>query len=105
MSSPSAVMTDGRTVGASLAAPRATGALRAAAAQACRQAELIEDAGHGQLAFEVDEVDGGGLVHDRAVWYGRVPGRGDLFPNRLCRTLEARGLVVWRQRRLTRLLV
>src|SRR6266446_2121972 len=49
----------------------------------------VDDAGHRQLLFKMGEVHEGDVAHGAAFWYGGIPGRGDLFPNRPCRTLEA----------------
>ena len=68
-------------------------ALRAAAAQAAEQAELVEGLGHRQLPFQMSEVDKEGLASGRHFGYRGRTGCGDLSPNRLCRISEARGLL------------
>ena len=66
--------------------------LRAAATETMEKPELVEDLGHQELLFHVSEVDEEALASRGRFGYSGETGRGDLFPSRLCRTREARGL-------------
>src|SRR5262249_39543944 len=67
--------------------------LGTAAAQLARQAQLIEDAGDGQLVFQMGKVEIGALADGHRFAYAVGTGLGDYWLSRRNVRRVARGLV------------